>query len=89
MTLAKHPGVGEHPGLLRVQAGHERRAAWVADRVLAIRAVKLHTALGQAIDVRRLDERMPVATEVVVKVIDRNKQDIGPLGLRRLAKRYQ
>ena len=85
VAFAKIPGVGEHPGLFRVKAGHERRAAGIADWVLAVGTVELHATLGQAVYVGRLDERMAVAAEVVIEVIDRNKQNVGPLGLRRLA----
>ena len=74
--FAEVTGVGEHAGLLRVQSGHERGTAWVANGVLAVGAVETHAAPGQAVDVRRLDERVAVAAKVVVKVVHGDKKDI-------------
>ena len=76
VAFAEVTGVGEHAGLLWIQAGHERGTAWIANGVLAVGAVKTHAAPGQAVDVRRLDERVAVAAKVVVEVVHGDKKDI-------------
>ena len=54
---------------------------WRADGCPGIKRRQLHTSLGQAIEHRRLDFRMPVPAEVVVaKVVGHNQNHIRPLG---------
>jgi hypothetical protein len=43
---------------------------------LAVGEVELEAVLGKAIDVGRLDLRIPVAAEIVVHVVHRDEQDV-------------
>src|SRR5690606_26402628 len=49
-----------------------------AERELAVRALEFHPARGQPVEVRRLDDRIAVAAEVVVHVVHRDEQDVEP-----------
>ncbi len=53
----------------RTQAGEERRAAGIADRVLTIGPLESQAACRQPIDVRRVDMRAAVAAEFRPQVV--------------------
>jgi len=59
------------------QAAQERNSRRIADRVLAVGAVEPHALLRQAVDRRRLDDRMAVAAEVVVEIIGDDEENVG------------
>jgi hypothetical protein len=63
----------------RQDPGHQRGARAHADRHLAIRALEEHTAGGKFVDVRCLDLRGPITTELGPEVVDGDKQDVRPL----------
>ena len=63
------------------QAGQQAGAGRIAQRRLAMRVGEQRAALGQPVDVRRPDLRMPAqAADPVVLVVDRDEQDVGPGG---------
>ena len=76
LLVAEMPGIGEHARLLRIQPRHERRPARVANRILTVRLIKPQPALGQPVDIRRVDQRMPIAAEIGIEVIHGNEQDV-------------
>lgn len=46
-----------------------------------------HAALGETIEIRRLDDGVAVATELGAQVVDRDEEHVGPLGVGRLQRR--
>ena len=52
------------------QAGHERRARGATGRHHTVRSLEQHGALGQAIDVRRVDVSGSVAAQFRPQIID-------------------
>ena len=58
------------------QPGEQGRTAGAAQGELAVSAIELHAHFRQPIDVRRLDERMAIAAEVIVHVVDRDEQHV-------------
>src|SRR3712207_8458381 len=51
-----------------------RSAARVAQRVLAVRRAEHHAVLGERVDVRRLCDRVAVAADPGVEVVDRDER---------------
>ena len=68
--------VFEHLSRVRPHPGEQRRPARAAQRELAIHPVEAHSAARQGVNVRRLCQRMAVATEGVVQVVRHQEQDI-------------
>ena len=61
-----------------VQAGHQDAPRWGAHGRAGIKVGEPHAVLGQAVDVRRLDECLSVATQIALtKVIRHDVNDIG------------
>ena len=71
----------QDPGGVRPAAGQERRPARVAERELAIGPLEPDPPARQPVDVRRADERMPVAPERGVQVVRDDQEDVEPGGL--------
>src|SRR5690606_35000927 len=63
-------------GLVGEHSGHNRCAAWIAQRPLAIGAVESDAASRQAIQVRRLHQLVPVGSELIAKVVRENEQHV-------------
>ena len=63
-----------HPMDRRRTSGHQRRPVGHADRVRDIEIVEPHAALGDGIDMRRLEDFMAVAAEIIGPVLVGNKQ---------------
>ena len=85
-----HRPVGEGGGKLgeiirhavgvRVSAGEDRRPARRAERRRAEHVRKAHAFVGDAIDVRRLERRMPgAAHRVPADVVAEDEQDVGSI----------
>ena len=91
--LANVNRVAMDQGLIGIQASHERSTAWPAQRILTIGMFKTQTALGQPIDIRRLNLRMAIAGQIAIQVITNQKQNVGFVGgicwLRELAESDQ
>ena len=68
-----------HASLVRSQAGQERRAARIADRILHIGPLEAHAAFRQPVDVRRLHRRVAVTAERVAQIIHGDEQNVRPL----------
>ena len=61
-----------------VQAGHQDAPRWGAHGRACMKVGEPHAVLGQAVDVRRLDEFLSVATQIAItKVIRHDVNDIG------------
>ena len=76
----------EHPRAVRPQTGQDRRAAWTAQRKLAVGPLEPHAACGQTVDARGLHERVAEAAEVVVHVVHGDEQDVlAPSGAARFS----
>ena len=67
----------------RIAAGHQRRARRRADG-LAVERLEPHAALGQRVDVRRLDLAAAIAEVGVAEVVGEDDDDVRPTGLLRL-----
>ena len=67
----------EHPRGVGAKSGEQRRAAWAAQRELAVGMVEPHAVRGKAVDIGRLHQRMPVAAQVVVHVVHGDEQHVG------------
>ena len=57
------------PRLFAAQAGHERRAAGIADRILRVGSIEPHAARRQPIEVRRFHGGVAVAADRVAQVL--------------------
>jgi hypothetical protein len=61
---------------VRPPPAEQRSSRRIAQRILTIGTLKAHAAGGQAIEVGSFDERMPIAAEHGVEVVDRNEEDV-------------
>jgi hypothetical protein len=75
--LAKDHLVGVDPRAVGVQAGQHRIAAGAAQRKLAVGAFEADAPRRQAVDVRTVNQRMPVTTERAVQIVRNDEQNIG------------
>ena len=66
----------ENARLVRPQTREQRDAARRAERELRVGPLEAHTARRQPVDVRRLDERVAVASEVRVAVVSGDEEHI-------------
>ena len=73
---ARRRDVVDHACAVRIAAAQERSPRRVADRVLAIRAIESYAPRGEAIDIRRLNQFVAVAAEVVVQVVGHDEHDV-------------
>jgi hypothetical protein len=74
--LTKPRGVVIDLRRIRPPSGHKRRAAGIAQRELAIGAIKAHTPAGEPINIWRFNQRMPVTTQRIVHIIRRDEQHV-------------
>src|SRR5690242_14909069 len=61
---------------VRSEPAQKRRPARVAKWILAIGVIKANAARGQAINIRRLDQRMIVAAERNVEIVNRDEKNV-------------
>ena len=52
--------------------------------MLAIGAVEDHAALGETVEVRRLDDGVTVAAQLGTQIVDRDEEHVGLFSVRRL-----
>ena len=77
LALGLDLAVGAHRAVPAVLAEHERRAARGADGGAAIPLGEARAFLGHAVEVRRLDELLPVAADVALgEVIAQDEDDV-------------
>ena len=74
--VAEKRRVARDARLLAAQPGEQRTAARIAHGVLRIGAVEANAAGGEPVQVRRLRERMSVATDGVTQIVGHDEQDI-------------
>ena len=79
-ALAEVVGEIKDAGRVRPQASKHRGATGAAERKLAVGALKAHAAGGQPIDVGRFHQRMPIAAQVGIHVVNRDEQHVQRLG---------
>jgi hypothetical protein len=86
MKLPQAPAVAHHAGIRRIAPRKHRRTRWIAQRILAIRPIKLHPRLGQRVDVG--GDGVPAeALRLSAQIIGDKEQHIIPR-LRRLPRRH-
>ena len=68
-------GQAQHSRAMRVQTRMQRGATGTALRRRAEAAREAHAARGQRVEGRRIDRRLPVATEVLPEVVAGENQD--------------
>jgi len=74
--LADRSGVVVNAGGVGAKTAQERRAAGIAERILAVGAVEADAARGEAVNVWRFDERMVVAAEGGVEVVNGDEENV-------------
>ena len=65
-----------NPGLVGIQPGHEGGPRWSAQRVLAMGVGEHGALLGQAVQIRRLDQGVTVRPEGTIQVVRHDEQDV-------------
>jgi hypothetical protein len=85
--LRQHHGIGhriarlpvEHidAACLRPPSAQKRSAAGIAERILAVGAVKPHAARGEPVNIGRLHLAVSVATQMRIHVVHHYEQDVG------------
>ena len=73
-----HPSCDCHTQVWMEQSRHKTGARRPAERELAIGMFEPHAALRQRVDVRRLHQRMPIATQIAIQVIADQEQNVRP-----------
>lgn len=68
--------VAEDAGGIRPKPREERRAARIANRVLAMRAIEAHPARREPVEVRRFDLRVAVAAEARAQIVSDDEEDV-------------
>ena len=77
--LVHHVAVAENTRRQRAQAGQKRSSRRIAADGLNIRRVEAHRRAGEAVDVRRLADRVAVAApDARVAVFDVDQQNVHP-----------
>lgn len=74
--IAEQRAIVGDAGLIGAKAREERAAARIADGVLHVGPLEAHGAGGQPIEVRGLDDRMPVATQGIAEVVHDDQQNV-------------
>ena len=70
--------VVEHSGGQGVTAGEDRGARGVAERILAIGEVEANALGCETVDVRGTCDRVAIASDAAIEVIDGDEEDVGP-----------
>ena len=84
------PGEIDRFGSRRITAQQERDATGIAQRKLTVGPLEADAVAGQAVQVRRLHQRIAVAVNAAVQVVHGDEEHIGPaLRGRRLDERRQ
>ena len=79
-----HPEIGlevPDPEGIGAEPGHQAGPRGIADRLLHLRVEEYHARTREAVDVGRLDDRVPVRTEGGAEVVHRDEEDVWSLRL--------
>jgi hypothetical protein len=60
-----------HRCVPEVFAGHQGTATWRANRTAAVEVRKAHSLGGDAVDIGRLDLRLPIAAKIAISKVVR------------------
>lgn len=63
------------PGIVRVPPGDDAAPARAATTRGTIGLIKSQSASGQVVDMRRLDDRVPITSDIILGNIVRDKED--------------
>jgi len=66
----------DNAGAVGTIAAEERGATGIAEGVLAVRAVEANAASGETVNVWRVNQRLAVAIQIGIQVIDDDPEDV-------------